>query len=395
MRVLVVIPYYEPAFLYGGPARSVSTLCRALVRAGAEVSVFTTDANGSGRLDVPVGQPVDLGGVRVYYFRRDWRTNFFYSADLAEACLRRVGEFEVVHCNALWTYPSLPTATACRRSGVPRVESLRGGLMPWCLHHHYWKKWLFLVAVERSRLNRARAIHCTDELEREAILRLGVRSPAFIVPNPVELSEFSSLPQRGWLRARLGLGPDAAVSLFLGRLSAVKGVDRTISAFASVAARRQNAHFVIAGPDDDGSGQRGQTLVSRLGLTDRISFIGTITGADRLAALADADLFVLTSHSENFGMAAAEALAAGLPVLLSDQVGIARQVAEAGAGCVVPLDESRIAGAWSSLLGDRTALSAMGNRGRNLARQEYDADRVARKMLTVYSSVIRDWRAQH
>jgi len=394
MRILCVTPYYKPAFVYGGPVRSISALCEGMARAGAQVTMFTTDASGEGHLDVPIGQPINVGGVQVYYFRRDWGLLPFYSVGLGRACAQRIREFDIVHSSALWTYPMGSVSGACKQYGIPHIVSPRGGLMPWDLRHKYLKKWLYLALFERPRLNMAAAIHCTDEIEQQAIKQLGLRPPTFVVPNPIDFSEFSSLPARGKLRSQLGLSQSSVVTLFLGRISAKKGIELAIRAFLDVASTHPNAHFVIAGPDEDGCGKRAQQLAHQLGLQDQAHFIGMVTGEDRLSALVDADLFILTSHSENFGMAAAEALAAGLPVLLSDQVGIARQVAQAEAGAIVPLDVSHIAHTWSALLENPGRLKAMGERGRKLVQQEYDADAVARKMLDVYRQVIQDWRTR-
>lgn len=350
MRILSITGYYEPAFVYGSPVRSLSTLCRALARARVHVTVFTTNANGEGQLDVPVGQPIDVGGVQVYYFRRVRGLFPFYSPDLGRACARRIREFDLVQSSALWTYPMWPTSGACRQWNIPRIESPRGGLIPWCLHHKYWKKWVYLTLFERRRLDSAAAIHCTDEIEEETIKRLGLRPPAFVIPNPLELREFSTAPARGKLRSQLGLPQNSLVTLFLGRMVVTKGLDLAVRAFMDVANKHPNAHFVIAGPDEDGSGVQARRLAYQADLQSRVHFIGIITAENRLLALADADLFILTSHSESLGLAAAEGLAAGLPVLLSDQVGIAQQVAQAGAGAIVPLDVSHIAHIWSSLL---------------------------------------------
>lgn len=392
MRILFVAPFYEPAFVYGGPARSLPSLCRALVGAGAQVSVFTTDANGAERLDVATDRPVELGGVSVRYFRRLWGRHFFYSPGLARAIREQLANFDLLHCYAIWTYPSLVAASACSAGRVPRIESLRGALMPWCLHHNYWKKAPYLALIERSRLNRAAAIHCTDEIEKQSLEELGLKAPAFVVPNPVEWAEFQDLPRKGSLRSQLALPAGAPLSVFQGRLSRVKGVELALEAFAQVARQCPGAHFAIAGPDEDGTGQRARQQAARLGLGGCVSFLGMLNGEARLAALADADLFVLTSYSENFGMAAAEALAAGVPVLLSDRVGIAQCVAGAGAGVVVGLQPAQIAQAWMALLRNCAGLRAMGERGAWLVRTQFDAGSVARQMLDAYRGVLEDWR---
>lgn len=395
MRILYVIPYYKPAFVYGGPVRSVSALCEGMARAGAQVTVFTTNANGKERLDVPIGQLVDVEGVEVYYFRRDRGLLPFYSAGLGRACAERIREFDLVHSSASFTYPMGAANSACRQYNVPLIESPRGGLMPWDLHHKYWKKWLYLRLFECTRLNAAAAIHCTDEIEQQAIKRLGLRPPTVVVPNPIEFGEFSSLPVRGELRSQLGLPQSSVVTLFLSRISAKKGLDLAVRAFADVASTHPDAHFVIAGPDEDGCGRRALQLMHQLGLRNQVHFIGMVTGENRLSALVDADLFILTSYSENFGMAAAEALAVGLPVLLSDQVGIARRVAQVRAGAVVQLDVSHIAHVWSALLDNPSRLKEMGTRGRKLAQEEYHADAVARRMLNAYQQVLQDWQVRH
>jgi len=393
MRILVVVPYYEPAFLYGGPVRSVPLLCRAIARAGAQVIVFTTDANGTERLNVPTDRPVLTDGVEVHYFRRAFGERFFYSAALGRACRRSITEFDLVHCSTLWTYPGLAAAAACRHGGVPRIESPRGALLEWALHHHYWKKWPFLALFARRDLNTAAAIHCTDATEQADIVRLGLRPETFVVPNPVDVTQFQSLPPRGDMRARLGIPQEAVVSLFLGRLNVQKGLDVTINAFAKVAAAHPNAYLVIAGgPDEDGSGENAKVQAAGHGLGNRVMFIGPVMGSDRLAVLADSDLFVLTSHSESFGMAAAEAMAAGLPVLLSDQVGVARDAAGAGAACVVPLEVPRIASAWVRMLADPEGTRALASRARIFARKQYDADAVARRMLDAYLQVVGHWK---
>jgi len=392
LRLLFVLGYFEPAYLYGGPIRTRSVLSRALVRAGADVTVFATDAHGKGRLDVPIGQPVHLDGVQVYYFRRNWGQRFFYSRALGRACRQHIPEFDLVHSSGLWVYSLWPVSAACRRANVPWVESPMGQLMPWCLQHRYWKKRPYFNLVSRPRLNQAAAIHCTDDIEKEHVQALGLKPPVFVVPSPIDPKEFEGPPARGEMRARLGLPADASVSLFLGRLASVKGVDLAVEAFAEVAREHPRAYFVIAGPEEDGSGARARQRVAQLRLDGRVRFLGPVAGYDRLAALADADLFVMPSRSENFGVAAAEAMAAGLPVLLSDQVGIARHAASAGAARMVPLEVPRIASAWGKLLADPQGMEALAGRARAFALEEYDADAVARRMLDAYQHVIENWK---
>jgi glycosyltransferase involved in cell wall biosynthesis len=394
LKILHLVPYYEPAFGYGGPVRSVSALCKALARQGAEVTVFTTNADGDDSLDVPVASPVDADGVRVYYFQRERPKRFFRSTGLLQAACERVQEFDLVHSCSLWTYVMHAATQACANSGVPRIDSPRGGLMPWDFGHRYWKKRLYLALGGWRQLNAAAGIHCTDSLEADAIKRLRLKPATYIVPNAVESEAFGVLPPRGQLRSQLGLPEASTITLFLGRLSAKKGIDLSLQAFHGVIQQHKDAVFVVAGPDDEETGRKAQKLAAHLGLGDRVRFIGEVRGQARLAALADADMFILTSHSENFGMAPAEAMAAGLPVLLSDQTGICRGALAAGAGEVAALTRPDITRKWSRMLDDPENLRIMGQRGREFVRREYDPLAVARRMIDVYEEVISGSRAR-
>lgn len=393
LRILYVAPYYEPAFLYGGPARSVPALCRSLASAGQEVTVFTTNANGDTELDVPIGTRVEIGNVGVYYFKRDAGRRFFFSAGLRSACLARVQEFDIIHSDSFWCYPMLPVAHACRAHGVPRIESTRGALMPWCIGQSYWKKRVFLELFARRCLDSAAAIHCTDEVEAEAVRAFGFKASPFVVPNVVERPRADGRPLRS-LRSMLDLPEDSLVSIFLGRMTRVKGLDIAVRAFAAVAEHHPQAYFVVAGPDADGTGDRVRRVVADLNLSDRVRFMGSVEGPVRSLLLADANLFVLTSHSENFGMAAAEAMAVGVPVLLSKGVGVANAARSARAGCVVALDPAEIGRAWTAMLDNPSGLRSMGGNGSRLVHERYRPEVVAASMLAMYRQAIQDRKPQ-
>ena len=175
--------------------------------------------------------------------------------------------------------------------------------------------------------------------------------------------------------------------LFLGRLSRKKGLDLMVEAFTQVAAQAPEAYLLIVGPDEEGWTERIRQSACANNLQGRIKLTGLLLDEERLAAFADADLFALTSFSENFGMSVAEAMAAGLPVLVSDQVGISSAIKRAGAGAVVPLDVRAIADAMADLL-RRNDLQAMGELGRHLIRTRFSPDTVAQQMLDAYAEII-------
>jgi glycosyltransferase involved in cell wall biosynthesis len=384
MKIGVVFPYYKPAIVYGGPVRCISALCEGLVQAGDQVTVLTTNANGAGALTVPLGQPVNVDGVPVYYYPRlgsRLAASYYYSPGFKEACQEKIRDFDVVYICATWTYAMLVGAKAALAAGVPFVVGPHGSFMTWSMRRKSLKKRVYLELAERRLINRAAAIHCTSSLEQRQLGVWGFRPPVFVVPNGLDITPFDRLPAKGALRRALGVPTDGTLSLFVGRLHQEKRLDLMIAAFAEVAQRLPNAHLLIVGPEEDGSGREAQEQVRALGLSRSVHFAGMLTGMPLMQCYADADLLVLLSHRENFAMVAAEAMAAFHPVLVTEQVGLAEEVAKAGAGYSVRPEIDLIAQRWSGLLADPELRASMGQKGRDLVERQFATEVVAHQIL--------------
>ncbi len=388
MKVLWVLPYYEGAIVYGGPARSLPLLCQALAGQGVEVSVLATNANGRDVLDVPLRRPLSSAGVAVTYYPRLTAARFALSPELALACGRRCTEFDLVHTAGLFTFPSLVAVRLAAARGVPAVLSPKGELMSWALGYKAYKKRAFMRFVGAGHLRRAAALHCTDDLERQAVAALGLTNPTHLVPNALDTTRFRHLPPRGALRRALGIPAEGAVVLCLGRLHPVKRPDLALKAFTCVAHRFPAAHLLFVGPDEAGLKRTLRAAAAEAGCIGRVHFAGLVDQAGVFQALADADLLLMPSESENFGMAAAEAMAAGLPQVISDRVGLARYVASSGAGRVTSLDPAVMAGHLAELLADPAALPAMGRRGQDTAADLFGLEAVGRRLVDVYHQVL-------
>jgi glycosyltransferase involved in cell wall biosynthesis len=388
LKVLWVLPYYEAAIVYGGPARALPLLCQALVSQGVEVSVLTTDANGRDGLDVPLRRPLLSGGVEVSYYPRLAAGRFALSPELALACGRRCAGFDLVHTAGLFTFPSLVALRLAAARGVPAVLSPTGELMPWALGHKATKKRAFMRFVGAGQLRRAAALHCTDDLERQAAAALGLQKPIYLVPNALDTARFRDLPPRGALRHAMGIPAGGPLILCLGRLHPVKRPDLALEAFVLVAGRFPTAHLLFAGPDEAGQEPYLRAVAAEAGCAGRVHFAGLLDRAGVLQALSDADLVLVASESESFGMAAAEAMAAGLPLVISERVGLARYVARSGAGCVTPLDAGAIAGHVADLLADPASLPAIGRQGQNLAVELFGLEPVGRQLVAAYRQVL-------
>ncbi len=389
MRILYIINYYKPAYVYGGPVRSTSLLCEALAKLGAKVTVLTTNVNGAGQLDIPLGQAVMVDGVEVFYYPivPIPPRSFFYSPALAQACHQKIANFDIAVLDTFFTHAMGPAATACKQAQVPYIVPTRGQLLPWALQHRRLKKQLYLTLFGYRYLNEATAIHCTVPAEVEAIAKLGLKAPTITIPNGLEARRWAKLPSRGGLRQRLGIAPNDTMLLCLGRLHEVKRPEIALSAFAMLK-QKDNVQLVYAGPDEEGLAGKLRAQSQALGCASQVHFTGLLAGVEVLQALADADLLLMPSIMESFGMSALEAMAAGLPVLTSQDVPVGQWAEAAGAGRAVAGTTEAFAEALQKLLAYPEQLKIMGQRGQALVRDRFNIMAVAQQMLSQYQAIL-------
>lgn len=352
----------------------------ALAVAGAAVTVATTDADGAtARLDVPLETPVRIGDVDYLHFARTIPGEWKLSLPLGSWLMRHVRQFDVVHIHALFSFATIPGCRAARRAGVPYVMRPLGTLDPWSLGQKSWKKAPYLWLIERSHLAHAAAIHATSESEAEAVRALGYGERVRTIPLGVASGPAMARPRA----AHQG----ATRLLFLSRLHHKKGIPLLFEAMHQARLAGASIELAVAGGGPDAYRTELEDLARSLGLEDLVRFLGHVEGAAKQRVFAESDVFVLPSKQENFGIAVAEALAAGLPVIVSDKVGIASDVAAAGAGRVVPLARGALADAILELASNGPERSAMGMRAAELAREKYSWDATAHALLALYEEL--------
>lgn len=394
MRLLHVVPTYLPAVRYGGPIRTVHALCRALAALGHDVHVFTTNVDGDGDSDVPLLSPVDFEGVKVTYFPSRLLRRLYWSPPMGQALARQVAGFDAVHLHAVYLWPILAGARAARAHQVPYVISPRGMLVPDLMRRRSrWAKAAWIALVERANLERAAAIHATSAVEAGHIAGFGWRLPPIAtiphgVDDPPAPSEAPLSPDVA--AAVGGSAPVRALILALGRISWEKGLDRLLAALPLA----PEARVVIAGDDADGHAAFLAGEAERFGVSERVTILARhVAGADKEALFAAARVFAMTSLSENFGLAAFEAMRRGVPVLTTADVGMSEIVREADAGLVVEPVPAAIADGLNTLLADAARSRTMGERGRAVVVEHYGWPTVARRMESLYRSIGRTGRA--
>lgn len=400
MRLLYAVHGYKPAFRLGGPIVSISTLAEALVRRGHDVTVVTTNSNLDQDLDVPVGQAVDVEGVKVWYFQHEeplqkWlpfipylsqSIGFLYAPGMRDALRRMVPGMDLVHTHMPFVYPTFAAARAARRARKPLFYSQRGVFDPQSLKFRSLKKTLYIRLIERPILRHATTLVALTEAEVHSYRALGVETPCRVVPNGVDVAKYRTIPLSP-PAALPQIGQDPLVVLFMGRLHPTKGADCLLEAFCRVAPAFPEAVLVMAGPDECGLLKRFSESpeVARLGR--RVVFPGMVSGEEKLNLLARANLFCLPSAGEGFSIAVLEAMASATAVLLSPGCHFP-EVEGARAGRVVAASPDTLAAALGDLLTDPARLRAMGESGRDYVAQNYSWDAIVTKLEEAYQEGI-------
>lgn len=387
MRILHVIP--AVADRYGGPSAALRGMTAALAERGMDVTVVTTDADGAGRLPVPLETRVVQGGVGYLYFARWGGGEYKFSWPMTRWLWRNVAGFDAVHVHALFSYPTLPACRSAHRAGVPYVLRPLGTLGAWGLAHRPWKKAPYLALVERRNLRQAAAIHATSDAEARAVEALGYGDRTRVIPLGVEIAGDEEIAARMSSRRASLASPDSPLRvLFLSRMHPVKQLPLLLEGVSQAdAASRRPIALTIAGDGDPAYVRAVTDAATRLHVRVPVRFLGHVEGEAKSAAFAEADVFALTSSHENFGIAAAEALARGVPVLLSRDVALAGSVQAAGAGVAVPTEAGAVAGALRTIAEDVASLAPMSAAAVSLARREYSWRHSADLLEALYREI--------
>ena len=387
MKVLHVIPSIAP--VRGGPSLAVIGMVKALRDSGVEAEIATTNDNGLNLLDVPLGQRIEYQQVPVWFFPRfspnlHTLREFAFSWQLTIWLWQVIHQYDVLHIDAIFSYPSTAAMAIARLKQVPYIVRPLGQLCQWSLQQSACKKQIYLQLIEKANLNHSQALHLTSEQEQQEVSRLSLDTPSFILPHGLFIP--NTIPDaRQRLRQYLNVAADEPIILFLSRLHPKKGLDYLIPALGKLTNYRFT--FVIAGSGSPEYESEVESFVVSHGIRNRTQFTGFVTGEIKDVLMQGADLFTLTSYSENFGVAVLEALAAGLPVLVTPGVALADVVNEQRLGYVAELDVAAIAFFLKQALEHLQETKSMGDRARQLVSERYTWDKVASNLIDIYTKI--------
>lgn len=384
MRILYTVADLQPES--GGPSRSVAALAAAVAGSGVEVELLALEY-GSGRNGPMIPQkPVQTTLVPCRgAVAGKFRSSPSFDATLLKHCQPNTGL--VLHDNGLWLPTNHATARVARGMKIPFIISPRGMLTPWAMRFHGFKKRLAWLLYQRRDLQSARVLHATSRQEAKEFRALGLRQPIAVVPNGVVLP-----PPEGQKSEVRGRKPEIRTILFLSRIHPKKGLLDLVEAWAIVQAtesRDQKAEsrkwrVVVAGGDENGHLAKVKAEIRRLKVENDFEFVGEVADEKKWDLYRSADLFVLPTKSENFGIVIAEALACGLPVITTRGTPW-EDLQQRQCGWWVEIGATPLADALNEAmrLPDEERC-AMGLRGRRLVEENYTWPAAAKKMVAVY-----------
>jgi glycosyltransferase involved in cell wall biosynthesis len=398
MRILQVVATLAPR--QGGPSIACPELSRELAQQGHEVSIYASDVDGLGKLDVPLDRPVIDSGVEIHYFRGiSEPSRYMFSLDMWRALRDRVATFDAVHIYSVYGFSSSAAAYWCRQRHVPHLVHPHGSLDPFLRRRHRPRKWIHeKLLAERDYRGATGVLFNSVEEMRLASDWAGLKTSAgraaplrFVVPVGLDARWFQEPDKAagGRLRKKFPQFDGKRLIVYFGRINFKKGLDILARAFAQVARDRDDVHLVLAGPDTEGYGDKVREWLSEGGVLNKATFTGLLENELRFAALQGADVFALPSYTENFGQVVAEAMASFVPVVISDQVNIWPEVKQAGAGIVVPCDATATANALRELLADPERGKIMGRNGRKWVAEHLPWSVVAKQMADAYQEIAR------
>lgn len=383
MNILKVIPYFVPAWSYGGPVQVAYRLAKEMVKRGHEVTVYTTDTFDASKRVEEKEEIID--GIKVRRFTNlsnylASKHKIFLTPSVLLTAKRELSNFDIIHMHDYRTIQNVIVHHYAKKYSVPYVLQAHGVIPRIAAKQRL--KWVYDVAWGYRLLKDASKLLALTELEAEQYQNNGARkNQTEIVPNGIDLSEFESLPKRGEFRKEYGLDGNQKIVLYLGRIHQTKGLDLLIRTFAGLSREIDSARLAIVGPDD-GYASELASLAQALEISDKVLFTGPIYERNRLSAYVDADIFVTPSFV-GFPVTFVEACACGTPVITTKSNANLGWI-DNQAGYVVSYDETQLHDALAKLLTNRDLAQQFGENGKKLVREKFNWSKIAEELERIY-----------
>jgi glycosyltransferase involved in cell wall biosynthesis len=388
MRILQVIPYFPPAFAFGGPPIVAHQISTELVKRGHDVTVYTSDA-GSMTSRLNVNSIERLDDIEVHYLRNIFSRPFgrlFITPSLISKVKNTIHTFDIVHLHEPRSFQSVVVNHYASRSSIPQVLQSHGTLP--IIMSRFISKMLFDRFVGKRILGSVSRMLAVNKVEAMHYRRIGIeRERIDILPNGIDFSKYLKLPSPGIFRAKYGINDEDKIILFLGRLHKSKGLGVLIEAYSRLQQSIKNIVLVIAGPDE-GIANDLLKQVCKLGLTENVLLSGPLYGTDKLAAYVDSDVFVLPSFYEIFGIVLLEAAACSIPIVASNISPIAEIISHQDNGLLFQSGNAKaLEKSLLNILYDEDRARRMGSNARGNVIKRYSISNIVSELEGIYRRI--------
>jgi len=382
IQIAHVIPTLAEWF--GGPVSTALNLGAAQSNIGMKVSYWATG-------NKEIQDRLNASSLDARLFSSAWPRRWYRSSTLARELTSEISSFDLMELHDAWAYTSFKSAQIARRVDVPYI------IMPNGIFMHTWryrtfKKRAYSMLIGNRMLENAACLHVASEMEAEGCRKAGIQTPITIIPNGIDPDSFETLPDPEEAESRWPILKNRPVVLFVSRISRGKGLDQLIPLWSNLSrtAAYKDALLVIAGPDDYYGYQKVvENMIDSYNLGSKIFLTGMVRGREKLSLMNRADIFVLPSYSENFGIVVAEALACETPVITTTGTPW-KQLQSENIGRWVSPKKSELGLAIRELLDmSESQRQGMGRRGRKLVLENYNWNTIVRRHLTLYNCILQ------
>lgn len=362
---------------YGGPSHVLASW-QQLINREHDAAIITTHG--------PHETQVRPELSRIISFPRESPRFYYYSKALKDWLGDHIKDYDIVHIHSLFSYPSTLAARLARRRHIPYIIRPFGTLDRACIQNHYIRKRIYFDLIERKNIENAAFIHCTSEAEAQEVRRLVPGVCIKIIPPGLTPDEYNRKDES--LPSNLRPIQDKKNILFLSRIHPGKGLELLLQAMAALREERKDFHLFLAGSGKKVYVDKMHALSRRLGLPDDVTFLGEVIGKEKMALYRNADMFILPSYHESFGVAVVEAMASGCPVLISNRVAIHDEIQRAGAGLIFSTELKSLVAALRKLLDDEALRVEMKAKARELVREKYDLRQSTKMLIQSYEQIL-------
>lgn len=391
MRILQVIPYFVPAWGYGGPIPVCYELSKKLVENGHSVTVCTTDAyDNSSRI---WNRKEKLDGINIIRFRNisnylAWYHNLFIPVGFINFIKKNLKNYDVVHLHDYRTLQNAVISYYAYKYKIPYVLQPHG--TTYIILKKYKLKKLFDKKFGYEIIKKANAILVLNETEAKNLEKMGAgKNKIKIVPNGIDVRKFNNLPPKGTFRNKYSIDKNEKLILYVGRIHKSKGIDTLLKSFAELLHILPTSKLVLVGPDD-GYMEEMETIANKLKISGKVIFTGFVPHEEKVAAYVDADVFVTPSFS-GFPVTFLEAMTVGLPIITTNK-GDKLDWLDKKVGYVTNYSARDIANAIYSVLKDENLYKEFYKNAQNLIKEEFNWNKIVKKIEDIYQDSIEEMK---